>query len=135
MLSLTDALPFSAVTVELTESAVMDDRLLATEAMVRLRLKGFNLSIDDFGTGYSSLLRLKHIPFTEMKVDKSFVVALHQSRDNAVIVKAIIQLARNLEMRCVTEGVEDRKALEFVVGQGCDEAQGDRKSTRLNSSH
>ena len=116
--------PTKAVTVELTESAVMDDRLLAIEAMVRLRLKGFNLSIDDFGTGYSSLLRLKHIPFTEMKVDKSFVVALHQSRDNAVIVKAIIQLARSLEMYSVVEGVEDKAALDFVTQCGCDEAQG-----------
>jgi EAL domain-containing protein (putative c-di-GMP-specific phosphodiesterase class I)/CheY-like chemotaxis protein len=116
--------PTTAVTIELTESAVMDDRLLAMETMVRLRLKGFQLSIDDFGTGYSSLLRLKQLPFTEMKVDKSFIIALHESRDNAVIVKAIIQLARNLEMRCVAEGVEDRKALEFVVGHGCDEAQG-----------
>ncbi len=116
--------PTKAVTVELTESAVMDDRLLAAEAMVRLRLKGFNLSIDDFGTGYSSLLRLKHIPFTEMKVDKSFVIALHQSRDNAVIVKAIIQLARSLEMSSVVEGVEDKAALDFVAQCGCDEAQG-----------
>jgi EAL domain-containing protein (putative c-di-GMP-specific phosphodiesterase class I) len=102
----------------------MDDRLLAMETMVRLRLKGFRLSIDDFGTGYSSLLRLKQLPFTELKVDKSFVIGLHDSRDHAVIVRAIIQLARNLEMRSVVEGVEDEKALDFVAGLGCNEAQG-----------
>ncbi len=116
--------PPEAVIIELTESAVMDDRLLAMETMVRLRLKGFHLSIDDFGTGYSSLMRLKQLPFTEMKIDRSFVMALHTSRDNAVIVRTIIQLARNLEMHCAAEGVEDQKALDFVSGHGCDEAQG-----------
>lgn len=116
--------PMEAVTIELTETAVMNDQLLAMETMVRLRLKGFDLSIDDFGAGYSSLLRLKQMPFTEMKVDKSFVTALHDSRDNAVIVKAIIQLARSLEMRCVVEGVEDQAALDFASGFGCDAAQG-----------
>lgn len=116
--------PPEAVIIELTESAVMDDRLLAMETMVRLRLKGFHLSIDDFGTGYSSLMRLKQLPFSEMKIDRSFVMGLHKSRDNAVIVKTIIQLARNLEMHCAAEGVEDQRALEFVSGHGCDEAQG-----------
>jgi EAL domain-containing protein (putative c-di-GMP-specific phosphodiesterase class I) len=119
-----NGVPTGAVTIELTESSVMDDRLLAMETMVRLRLKGFRLSIDDFGTGYSSLLRLKQLPFTELKVDKSFVIGLHDSRDHAVIVRAIIQLARNLEMRSVVEGVEDEKALDFVAGLGCNEAQG-----------
>src|SRR5690606_13302383 len=83
--------PHDAVTIELTETAVMDDRLVAMEAMVRLRLKGFRLSIDDFGTGYSSLLRLKQLPFSELKVDKSFVIAMHGSRDYPVIVNAMIQ--------------------------------------------
>lgn len=113
-----------AVTVELTETAVMDDRLSAMETLVRLRLKGFRLSIDDFGTGYSSLLRLKQLPFTELKVDKSFTIALHGSRDNAVIVRAMIQLAKNLDMRSVIEGVEDKAALEFVARSGAAEAQG-----------
>ena len=116
--------PTEAVTIELTESSVMNDQLVAMETMVRLRLKGFKLSIDDFGTGYSSLLRLKQLPFTEIKVDKSFVTALHQSRDNAAIVKAIIQLATNLEMRCVIEGIEDQQALDFAAAHGCDQAQG-----------
>ena len=116
--------PAGAVTIELTESSVMDDRLLAMETMVRLRLKGFRLSIDDFGSGHSSLLRLKQLPFTELKVDKSFLIGLHGSRDYAVIVRAIIQLAQSLEMRSVVEGVEDRKALDFITELGCQEAQG-----------
>lgn len=116
--------PSEAVTIELTETAVMSDRLSAMETMVRLRLKGFRLSIDDFGTGYSSLLRLKQLPFTELKIDKSFVIALHSSRDNPVIVKAMIQLAENLEMRSVVEGVEDKTALDFAARSGCNEAQG-----------
>ncbi len=116
--------PCDAVTVELTESAVMNDQLLGMEAIVRFRLKGFKLSIDDFGTGYSSLLRLKQLPFTEIKVDKSFVTTMHASRDNAIIVKAIIQLAQSMEMHSVIEGVEDQQALDFVTGLGCNEVQG-----------
>lgn len=120
----TNSLPTTDVTIELTEESAMDNELLAMETLVRLRLKGFCLSIDDFGTGYSSLSRLKQMPFTEIKVDKSFVVSLHASRDNAQIVKAIVQLAQNLEMRSVVEGVEDKAAVEFATSIGCDAAQG-----------
>lgn len=116
--------PNDAVTIELTESAVMNDQLLAMESIVRLRLLGFRLSIDDFGIGYSSLLRLKSLPFTEMKVDKSFVTALHESRDNSVIVRAIVQLARSLEMESVVEGIEDQAAMDFATSLGCHAAQG-----------
>jgi EAL domain-containing protein (putative c-di-GMP-specific phosphodiesterase class I) len=116
--------PTSAITLELTEGAVMNDRLLAAETLLRLRLKGFKLSIDDFGVGYSSLVRLKQLPFTEVKVDKSFVMGLQQSRDNAAIVRAIVQLAHALDMQAVAEGIEDAVAFDFVASLGCDTAQG-----------
>jgi EAL domain-containing protein (putative c-di-GMP-specific phosphodiesterase class I)/CheY-like chemotaxis protein len=116
--------PTSAITLELTEGAVMNDRLLAAETLLRLRLKGFKLSIDDFGVGYSSLVRLKQLPFTEVKVDKSFVMGLQQSRDNAAIVRAIVQLAHALDMQAVAEGIEDSTAFDFVASLGCDTAQG-----------
>lgn len=113
-----------SITIELTESAAMDDALVSTETLVRLRLKGFKLSVDDFGTGYSSLLRLKQLPFTEIKIDKSFVANVHGSRDDAAITKAIIHLARSLDLRCVIEGAETQQAIDYAAGLGCDEAQG-----------
>ena len=116
--------PNHAITLEMTESSVENDKLVAMETMARLRLLGFRLSIDDFGTGHSSLVRLRHMPFTELKIDKSFVINLRGSNDNAVIVRSLAQLAQNLEMRCVIEGVEDAEALQFARGLGCDEAQG-----------
>ena len=116
--------PTDAVTIELTESAAMDDELVSKETLIRLRVKGFKLSVDDFGTGYSSLLRLKQLPFTEVKVDKSFVMNLHGSRDDAAITKAIIQLAHSLDLHSVIEGAETQQALDYAAAFGCHEAQG-----------
>lgn len=116
--------PATAVTIELTETAVMDTEILGMEALIRLRLKGFRLSIDDFGTGYSSLIRLKQLPFSEIKVDKSFVIDLAGSRDNEVIVKTIIRLAQDMDLHCVIEGVEDQDALRYAARLGCNDAQG-----------
>jgi EAL domain-containing protein (putative c-di-GMP-specific phosphodiesterase class I) len=117
-------LPAEAITIELTESAAMDDALVSKETLIRLRVKGFKLSVDDFGTGYSSLLRLKQLPFTEIKVDKSFVMNLQNSRDDDAITSAIIRLAQNLDLHCVVEGVENQQAMELAATLGCDEAQG-----------
>jgi EAL domain-containing protein (putative c-di-GMP-specific phosphodiesterase class I) len=116
--------PPAAITLELTETSVMSDQLATTETMVRLRLKGFQLAIDDVGTGYSSLIRLKQLPFSEMKIDRSFAITLDKSRDNAMIVTALVQMARSLELKSVTEGVETASTLEFAAACGCDEAQG-----------
>lgn len=116
--------PPEALTIELTETAVMDDNLLAMETLVRLRLRGFDLSIDDFGTGHSSLVRLQQLPFSEVKIDKSFVIGRQKSPDNEVIIRTITQLAANLEMKCVIEGVEDEETLNFAIELGCTAAQG-----------
>src|ERR1700755_2280033 len=102
----------------------MNDRLIASETLLRPPRRGCKLSIDDFGVGYSSLVRLKQLPFTEVKVDKSFVMGLHQSRDNAAIVRAIGPLAHGLNMQTVAEGIEDSQALDFTASLGCDYAQG-----------
>nr|WP_298685099.1 EAL domain-containing response regulator [uncultured Dongia sp.] len=117
-------MPTNAVTIELTETAVMSGKSVSIDAIQRLREKGFLLSIDDFGTGYSSLVRLKQLPFSEIKIDRSFVTDLHGSRDNGVIVTTIVALAQGMEMRCVIEGVEDEEALLFAARLGCHEAQG-----------
>ncbi|MFX9058278.1 EAL domain-containing protein, partial [Acinetobacter baumannii] len=76
-----------------------------------LRIKGIHLSIDDFGTGYSSLAQLQRLPFSELKIDKSFVMPMMQSHDCAVIVRTVIGMAQNLGLRAVAEGVETEECL------------------------
>jgi EAL domain-containing protein (putative c-di-GMP-specific phosphodiesterase class I)/ActR/RegA family two-component response regulator len=116
--------PNNSIILEMTESSLERDNLVAMETMARLRLMDFRLSIDDFGTGHSSLVRLRQMPFSELKIDRSFVMNLEKSSENAVIVRSLVQLAQNLEMHCVIEGVEDAYALKFATQLGCNDAQG-----------
>ncbi|MGH6990275.1 MAG: EAL domain-containing protein [Stellaceae bacterium] len=110
--------------LELTESAAMGNVDQAADMLTRLRLKGIGLSIDDFGTGYSSLTQLQRLPFSEVKIDKSFVIDCPHSKDNAAIVRAIIDLTHRLGLKVVAEGVEDAAALKLLAEAGCDAAQG-----------
>jgi EAL domain-containing protein (putative c-di-GMP-specific phosphodiesterase class I) len=89
-----------------------------------LRLDGFQLSIDDFGTGYSSMTQLASMPFTEVKVDRSFVQNLGNSLPAEVMVRSMLQLSRGLGLECTAEGVETALALEVLSRLGCDFAQG-----------
>jgi EAL domain-containing protein (putative c-di-GMP-specific phosphodiesterase class I) len=116
--------PSESIIVELTETAAMGDAATAMDIMTRLRIKGFRLAIDDFGTGYSSLVQLQVLPFSELKIDRTFVRECDKSRQSQVIVKTMIDLARNLGLACVAEGVESRMVLDFVRNNGCDMAQG-----------
>jgi EAL domain-containing protein (putative c-di-GMP-specific phosphodiesterase class I) len=117
-------LPAERVTFELTETAAMRDGIKLMDVLTRLRLKGFHLSIDDFGIGYSSLVQLQQLPFSELKIDISFVQNLHTSESSRVIVDTIIGMARNLKLITVAEGVESPEALEILKAKGCDYAQG-----------
>ena len=110
--------------LELTESSTMADPVGAMDILTRLRLKGFHLAIDDFGTGYSSLRQLARLPFSELKIDKSFVMETHQSAEARTIVKSVIVLAHNLGLKAVAEGVEDGETLRLLIEWGCDVAQG-----------
>ena len=110
--------------LELTESSTMADPVGAMDILTRLRLKGFHLAIDDFGTGYSSLKQLARLPFSELKIDKSFVMETHKSEEARTIVKSVIMLAHNLGLKAVAEGVEDVETLRLLIEWGCDEAQG-----------
>jgi EAL domain-containing protein (putative c-di-GMP-specific phosphodiesterase class I) len=92
--------------------------------LTRLRLKGFKLSIDDFATGYSSLVQLQKMPFSELKIDKSFVMQMTANRGCRVIVEILVDLARKLGLSSVAEGVEDKAALDSLVEIGCDMVQG-----------
>jgi EAL domain-containing protein (putative c-di-GMP-specific phosphodiesterase class I) len=85
---------------------------------------GICISIDDFGTGYSSLAYLRHLPVSEIKIDKSFVQQLARDDANAKIVESTIELAHSLGFSVVAEGVEDQQALELLAAYGCDKVQG-----------
>lgn len=110
--------------LEITESAIMDDPLKAEAMLNRLAELGFKLSIDDFGTGYSSLAYLKRLPVQELKIDQSFVMGMDKDADDAVIVRSTIELAHNLGLTVVAEGVESAELLMHLRSLGCDEAQG-----------
>ncbi len=113
-----------AIILEITESAVMSDPVTARRVMRRLSNMGFLLSIDDFGTGYSSLSYLQQLPVDEVKIDKSFVIDMNNNTSDAAIVKATIDLAHNLGMKVVAEGVENHQVMEKIQSLGCDTAQG-----------
>jgi EAL domain-containing protein (putative c-di-GMP-specific phosphodiesterase class I)/ActR/RegA family two-component response regulator len=109
---------------ELTETSAMDDPVASLDLLTRLRMSGFHLSIDDFGTGFSSMLQLVRLPFSEIKVDKSFVMTAMTSQESRTVVKFIVDLGHSLGLRCTAEGVEDAETLAFLTAIGCDLAQG-----------
>ncbi len=115
-------IPPDKLTFELTESALIDTSL--PELLARLQAIDQHLSIDDFGTGYSSLVYLQRLPVVEVKADRSFVMTMASVESDAVIVRAIVDLAHNLSVKVVAEGVEDAETMQMLVEYGCDEAQG-----------
>jgi diguanylate cyclase (GGDEF)-like protein len=120
-----------SLTLELTESSLMADPALAKATMQDLSGLGVSLAIDDFGTGYSSLAYLTELPVSELKVDKSFVLGMNSDRRNVVIVKSTIELARNLALRTVAEGIEDAETLDRLSELGVEFAQGYHLSRAL----
>ena len=112
------------VRFEITEQTAMGDTAKALRALTWLRIKGFDLSIDDFGTGFSSLAALHAMPFTELKIDQSFIRRITTDESARVIVKAIVDLAHNLGLVCVAEGVEDQQTADMLRAFGCDRGQG-----------
>lgn len=114
----------SQLVVEITESAIMVDPVHAMETLKRLNKIGVRISIDDFGTGYSSLGYLKRLPVQEIKIDKSFVMDMGTDEDDTVLVISIINLAHNLGLKVVAEGVEKQEIWEQLAAFGCDAAQG-----------
>lgn len=109
---------------EVTETAIMEQAEVIMEVLTRLRLKGFQLSIDDFGTGYSSLVKLRKMPITELKIDKSFILNLTTNKDDRIITKTLIDLGHNLGLKVTAEGVESKEILEQLTDYNCDIAQG-----------
>jgi len=117
-------LPAAALTREITETHMMADTTRTLVVLERLNDLGVPISIDDFGTGYSSLTYLKRLPVHEVKIDRSFVDTTSSDDANATIVRSIIDLARNLSLRVVAEGVEDGITWETLASLECDVAQG-----------
>lgn len=117
-------IPASSLVLEVTESRLMRNPLAQIDILTRLRLKRTGLSIDDFGTGHSSLAQLRDIPFDELKVDQSFVHGAHSDASLRAILEGTLGMARQLGMKVVAEGVEDRADWDFVRRVGCDLAQG-----------
>jgi EAL domain-containing protein (putative c-di-GMP-specific phosphodiesterase class I) len=111
-------------TIEITESGILSEAVLAAGVFQRLRDIGVGLSIDDFGTGYSSLMHLKHLPFTELKVDRSFTHDMLVNPHDAAIVRSTIDLGHELGRTIVAEGVETPETLERLRQYRCDYAQG-----------
>lgn len=126
ILSRCDALGIdpSSLIFELTETSAMADPTASLDLLTRLRVKGFQLSIDDFGTGYSSMLQLVRLPFSEIKVDKSFVMTAMRSEESRTVIRSIVELGHSLGLDATAEGVEDAETLEYLKQVGCDLAQG-----------
>lgn len=112
------------VTIEVTETAVADNLAAVLETLTRLRMYGFGLSIDDYGTGYSSMRQLSQIPFTEVKIDRSFVSNLDNNPKNRAIVNSTLTLAHELKLSTVAEGVETEAEWNELELMGCDLIQG-----------
>ena len=118
--------PSHLLEIELTESAVMDDPARARRVLGQLHRLGVNIAIDDFGTGYSSLAYLQSLPVDMLKIDATFVQQLGHRPGEGTIVRSIVALARTLGLQVIAEGVDDDKALRFLVETGCDLGQGYR---------
>lgn len=112
------------LTLELTESDIMTDPKRARKTLQQMSDMGIRLSIDDFGTGYSSLSYLKQLPVNEIKIDRSFVIEMNEDDDDLAIVRATIDLAHNMGLRVVAEGVENEETLAALKAHDCDIAQG-----------
>ena len=112
------------VVLEITESSVVDRAAVALGVLARLRLKGFGLSIDDYGTGFSSMQQLARIPFTELKVDRSFVHGAHERNNLRVILQSALDMARRLDLVTVAEGIETLQDWRLLQQCGCNIGQG-----------
>ena len=112
------------ITLELTERSLAEHAIRMLDVTTRLRLKHFGLAVDDFGTGHSNLSQLQRLPFSELKIDRSFVSGAAESSIKRSVVEASVTLARNLGMTSVAEGIQQRPEWDLLSGLGCDEMQG-----------
>lgn len=126
--------PATMLTLEITESGILDETVIGAGVFERLRDVGVGISIDDFGTGYSSLVHVKQLPFTELKVDRTFIRDLLTDEHDAAIVRSTIDLGHELGRSIVAEGVEEKAVLKRLEEFGCNYAQGYYISLPLEKS-
>ncbi len=112
------------VVLEITETAAARNQGAALENLARLRMRGFDLSVDDFGTGFSSLAQLVRAPFSELKIDRSFVSRIGSDSAARTLVESVIAMARRLGLRTVAEGIETEQQHEILLALDCDMGQG-----------
>jgi EAL domain-containing protein (putative c-di-GMP-specific phosphodiesterase class I) len=124
-------LPPSCLCLEITESVLMDDIEGAVAALKALKAIGVAIAVDDFGTGYSSLAHLRRFPVDILKIDHSFVAGLGRNPEDAAIVRAVLALARTLDLGVIAEGVERAEQLHELRSLGCERAQGNLFSAPL----
>ncbi len=120
------------VTVEITESSLVSDHATAAKRLRRLRRAGVQIAVDDFGTGYASFAYLTTLPLDTLKIDRGLVVDLVQGRRDRIVVRAMISLARELNLKVVVEGVESSEQLALLADWGCDLYQGFLGSVALD---
>lgn len=129
------AVPPEALGLEMTETVAMRDLSTTATVLTRLRIKGFSVALDDFGTGHSSLTALRRMPFSAIKIDKSFVQDLLTANDSMTIVRSVIQLARDMRLSSVAEGVESAAIAQRLIELGIDALQGYHFSRPLPFDH
>lgn len=112
------------VTVEITESSLLADQAVAAERLSRLRAAGIEIAVDDFGTGYASMAYLTTLPLDALKIDRGLVADLVRGKRDRIVVRAMIALARELDLKVVVEGVETQEQLALLNAWGCDLYQG-----------
>lgn len=117
-------LPGSALTLEITEDRMVDDAAHSRRTLEHLRGVGVRIAIDDFGAGHSGLSYLRQLPVDEVKIDRGFITAISTDLRSATIVRSLIDLAHQLELTVVAEGVEDDETARILRDCGCDAAQG-----------
>ena len=117
-------LDYGFLTLEITESVMMENLAVSMEVLNKLHNLGIHISIDDFGTGFSSLAYLKRLPVTELKIDKSFIMEMNEDANDRKIVSSTINLGHNLGLKVVAEGIETQKVMELLKEMGCDQMQG-----------
>lgn len=127
-------LPGSMLEMEITESTLMSDPERAQVALERIDALGVSLAIDDYGTGYSSLAYLKRLPVKTLKIDGSFIQGMLENEQDEIIVSSTIQLAHNLGLGIVAEGVETKDVYDYLGQQGCDSVQGYYVSRPLDAN-
>ncbi len=114
----------AALTLEITETALMRDMHTTSERLAALKSLGVRIAIDDFGTGYSSLAYLRQFPVDGLKIDRSFISGVADSTQSAALIQTLVRLGRTLNLETLAEGIEDREQLRALQRQHCDHGQG-----------